>query len=77
MTIELHDHPERTLTPLPELEPDQLDRYLPEFKRKHPDYKTGTGCINKLTTSACITNNGRGTAGKRFRHGQTKCFRCQ
>lgn len=36
MTIErmLTDHPERTLTPLPELGPGGFDRYLPDFKRR-------------------------------------------
>ena len=35
MSIDLDDHHERTLTPLPELAPDEHDRYLDEFKRRH------------------------------------------
>ena len=35
MMMDIHEHPEGTLTPLPELTPRELDRYLPEFKRRH------------------------------------------
>lgn len=34
MSIDLIDHPERTLTALPELAKDQVDRYISEFKKR-------------------------------------------
>lgn len=34
MTLDLNNHHERTLEPLPELTPDQFDRYLPDFKKR-------------------------------------------
>lgn len=59
MSIDLHEHPERTLTSLPELAADETNRYLSEFKKRgRPvvlrDYHAGDEALNSWSFEAFI-----------------------